>query len=127
MKRRNTPTKDAVLKILTDAGKALSQDTIEKKVELAIDRVTIYRVLNRFCEDGIVHRIVADDGKQYFAICINCNEKKHNDFHFHFRCVQCQTIECLPEQVHFSLSESYKIQGVNCIISGVCKSCTTSQ
>ncbi|WP_435524357.1 Fur family transcriptional regulator [Chryseobacterium indoltheticum] len=60
---------------------------------------TIYRVLNRFCEDGILHRIVAEDGKQYFAVCIKCDEKKLTDHHFHFRCTQCETIECLPNEV----------------------------
>ncbi|MFT5164862.1 MAG: Fur family ferric uptake transcriptional regulator [Saprospiraceae bacterium] len=35
------------------------------------------RFLNRYCEDGIIHRIVADNGKQYFAICVNYDDKAH--------------------------------------------------
>ncbi|HEX7869569.1 MAG TPA: transcriptional repressor, partial [Chryseobacterium sp.] len=65
MIRRSTPTKDAVLNVLADSKKAMSQEAIMNKVDINIDRATVYRVLNRFCEDGVLHRIVAEDGKQY--------------------------------------------------------------
>ena len=124
MKRRNTPTKEAVLSVLTTTTKALSQDAIEQKINIDIDRATVYRVLNRFCEDGIIHKIVAEDGKQYFAICMKCDEKNLADHHFHFRCKGCQTIECLPMAVHFSAPQGYQVENVNCVLTGVCKDCS---
>lgn len=123
MIRRSTPTKDAVLNIITDSRKAMSPEGIMQKVDISIDRATIYRVLNRFCEDGILHRVVAEDGKQYFAVCIKCEEKKLADHHFHFRCTHCQTIECLPVPVQFSLPQGYEVATVNCILTGICKDC----
>lgn len=123
MKRRSTPAKDAVMSVLASARKAMSQDAIERKINIDIDRATIYRVLNRFCEDGILHRVVAEDGKQYFAVCMKCDEKKLADHHFHFRCTACQTIECLPAPVHFSVPEGYKVENINCILTGICKDC----
>jgi Fur family ferric uptake transcriptional regulator len=123
MKRRSTPSKEAILNVLTDSKKAMSQDAILKKVPLDMDRATVYRVLNRFCEDGILHRIVAEDGKQYFAVCIKCEEKKLADHHFHFRCTKCDTIECLPVAVQFSLEKGYAVERVNCVLTGVCKDC----
>lgn len=123
MKRRSTPSKEAILNMLADSKKAMSQDAILKKVPLDMDRATVYRVLNRFCEDGILHRIVAEDGKQYFAVCIKCEEKKLADHHFHFRCIKCETIECLPVAVQFSLEKGYSVENVNCVLTGVCKDC----
>lgn len=123
MKRRNTPAKEAVLNLLNYTGKAMSQDAIEKNADIEADRATIYRVLNRFCEDGILHRIVPEDGKQYFAVCIQCEDKKLADHHFHFRCTKCETIECLPIEVQFSLENGYSVERVNCILTGVCKDC----
>ena len=71
----------------------MSQDAIERQMG-EVDRATIYRILNRFCADGVVHKVVADDGKQYFAICVKCDEEnKLPDNHYHFRCTNCQTIE----------------------------------
>lgn len=123
MKRRNTATKEAVLSVLNETGKAMSQGAIEKKIGVDINRATIYRVLNRYCEDGILHRIVADDGRQYFALCIKCDENQKPLHHFHFRCTNCETIACLPVPVNFSLPNNYKVETVNCVLTGICKDC----
>jgi len=125
MKRRNTPSKEAVLNLLTNARKAMSHDAIEQHIDIEIDRATIYRVLNRFCEDGLVHKIVAEDGKQYFAVCMKCDENSVRNHHFHFRCIRCQTIECLPENVHFSVPQGYHVDSVNCVLTGTCKECSS--
>lgn len=124
MKRRNTISKEAVLSVLTNTKRAMSQDAIMKELSVGADRATIYRVLNRFCEDEIVHRIVADDGKQYFAVCVKCDEKTIPDNHFHFRCTKCETIQCLPSIVEFSIPPKYKVQRMNCVLIGVCKDCS---
>lgn len=125
MKRRNTISKDAVLSVLTSTGKAMSQDAIEKQIVVEVDRATIYRILSRFCEDGIVHKVTADDGKQYFAVCMKCDDKKRlPDNHFHFRCTNCQTIECLPAAVHFSVPKGYHVEKLNCVLTGTCKDCS---
>ncbi|MFN4248413.1 MAG: Fur family transcriptional regulator [Flavipsychrobacter sp.] len=129
MKRRNTISKDAVLGVLASTRKALSHDAVEKQLNGEVDRATIYRILNRFCEDGVVHRITADDGKQYFAICKKCEDmgvekNKHPpDNHFHFRCTNCQTIECLPALVEYKTPNGYNIDRLNCVLIGTCKDC----
>lgn len=123
MKRRNTTTQEAVLQLLVKSNKAMSQVAIEKCIDIDINRATIYRILNRFCDDGILHRIVADDGKQYFAFCEKCDEKKLPEQHFHFRCTSCETLECLPSAVRFSLPQGYDVGHVNCILTGLCRDC----
>ncbi len=124
MRRRNTPAKNAILNLLKDAGTALSQDMIEEKVKGEMDRVTIYRVLNSFCEDGITHRIVADNGKYYFALCLSCSDDAHSHDHFHFRCLTCETVECLDEEVTVTLPQGYVMQNINSWVTGYCKNCS---
>ena len=124
MQRRNTAAKEAVLSILKSSGKAMSKAAIEKKIDIDVNRATIYRILNRCCDDGILHRIVADDGRQYFALCITCDKNQQPSHHFHFRCKNCGTIECLPIPVHFSLPNEYQVEEVNCVLTGICKDCT---
>ncbi|MXN91460.1 transcriptional repressor [Flavobacterium sp. Sd200] len=124
MKRRSTQTQEAVLNVLIQSKKAMSHEAIGKKIDVDIDRATIYRILNRFCEDGVLHKIVAEDGKQYFAVCIKCEDKERAAHHFHFRCTKCQTIECLPVPVHFSLGVGYNVESVNCVLTGTCKECS---
>jgi Fur family ferric uptake transcriptional regulator len=129
MKRRNTESKEAVLELLATTKKAMSQDAIEKQLNMNVDRATIYRILNRFCEDEVIHKIVADDGKQYFAMCVKFDDTKKMlpDNHFHFRCTNCETIECLPALVQFSAPKGYKVQRLNCVLIGLCKECARSQ
>jgi Fur family ferric uptake transcriptional regulator len=123
MKRRNTPAKQMVLDILKNSKMALSQEDVEQKVNGEMDRVTVYRVLNSFCEDGYVHKVLSDDGKCYFAICLNCEEKKHQHNHFHFRCLNCNTVECLKQEIVFKIPRGYKVEDMNCLVTGYCKGC----
>ncbi|MFS4493887.1 Fur family transcriptional regulator [Maribacter sp. 2308TA10-17] len=127
MKRRNTQSKTEILEILkSSSNSALSHEMLQEKLNSNIDRATIYRVLNRFCDDGWVHRIVGDDGKQYFALCLNCGEKKeeHNHNHFHFRCLQCGTVECLENEIDIALPKGYMAKSFNGLISGYCINCS---
>lgn len=123
MKRRNTPKKAAVLSVLEDADGALSHDKLSEKLGNLMDRATIYRILNRFCDDGVVHRIVADDGKQYFAICESCSHEEHHHNHFHFRCLNCDTVECLTSEISLNLPRGYQAENFNGVISGKCSRC----
>jgi len=123
MKRRNTPAKQSVLEIFEQSASALSQEMIEQKMSGSADRVTIYRILNSFCEDGITHRITSDDGKNYYALCTNCDEQQHNHDHFHFQCLKCQKVECFKEHIAVKLPKGYKGESMNCLISGYCKTC----
>lgn len=123
MNRRNTPARKAILELLQIADTALSQDRIEATLKGNMDRVTIYRVLNRFCDDGIAHKILADDGKNYYALCRGCNSGKHDHRHFHFRCVVCGRIECLEEKVAVTLPEGYAMKSVAGWVTGYCPAC----
>jgi len=126
MNKRNTKSKQLILDTLKSEDSAMSQETLLDKIGDAVDRATIYRVLNSFSDDGVVHRIIADDGKHYFAVCVNCGEKKHKHNHFHFRCVGCGSVECLQSEVNVKLPDGYHPINFNGVISGYCRKCQTS-
>lgn len=123
MARRKTPSKSAILGILKEAETALSHEMLQDKLEKEVDRTTIYRVLNRFHEDGVIHKVVCDDGKQYFAYCLNCERDEHYHNHFHFRCQQCGKVECLHKEMEVDLPKGYEVQSFNGVISGYCNDC----
>ncbi|MCJ8152343.1 transcriptional repressor [Chryseobacterium sp. SSA4.19] len=124
MIKRNTVSKQMILEFLKKSKSAVSPDTLQKELGKAVDRATIYRVLNSFCEDGIIHKIPGDDGKFYFAVCINCSEKTHRHNHFHFKCIACGKIECLPHEMEVHVPEGYQSVTFNGLISGYCKECS---
>lgn len=123
MKRRNTPGKTAVLSALQKAGSALSHDQVANQLAGTMDRATVYRILNRFCTDGITHRIVGDDGKRYFALCQSCEHDEHHHDHFHFHCRSCGQVECLTSEISVSLPTGYRAEQFNGVIGGQCAGC----
>lgn len=125
MSTRNTKTKEMILELLQASENALSHDIIQERLkEEQIDRATIYRVLNRFVEEGLVHRVVVDDGKQYFRICgKKCSGKYHHHDHFHFRCMKCNKVECLNKEIKVDLPKGYSYSHFNGVVSGYCAAC----
>jgi len=123
MNRRNTSGKQLVREVLEQAGAALSADRIIQELEGRIDRVTVYRNLEAFCADGLVHRIVSDEGKAYFALCKGCKPEHHRHDHAHFRCQSCERVECIPGAVRPRLPEGYVPASLNYWISGFCAAC----
>ncbi|MDR0725488.1 MAG: transcriptional repressor, partial [Prevotellaceae bacterium] len=91
-RKRNTKTKQLVQTILSDASSALCYEDFEKQLSGKMDTATVYRILQGFCDDGTVHKIVGENGKTYYALCWHCRSGNHNDNHLHVRCVKCQTI-----------------------------------
>ncbi|PZD76707.1 Fur family transcriptional regulator [Mesonia sp. K7] len=129
MKRRTTSSKTEILEVLKSSGNAMSHEMIQTELHRKVDRATIYRVLNQFCEDGKVHKIVGDDGKQYFAFCMNCGEKKHvhSHKHLHFRCLECGKVECLESELSLPLPSGYIGKVHNLLVSGYCRECGSEE
>lgn len=123
IKRRNTPAKEMVLKMLQKSDSALSQDMIEKELNGIANRVTVYRILNSFCEDGLVHKVTSEVGKNYFALCKGCEHQKHSHNHIHFQCVKCSKVECLNQKVEVILPKGYQFINMNNVVSGICNNC----
>lgn len=122
MKRRSTKSKMKVLEVLKEKNRAMSHDMLEEEI-IDFNRATLYRILNSFWEDGIVHRIMGLDGKQYFAICTNCAEGRHDHDHLHFQCTNCDKVECLDYRPKINLPMGYVFGNFNGLVSGVCIDC----
>lgn len=103
---------------------ALSFKDLEEDLE-AYDRVTLYRTLNTFIGQGLLHRIPSDDGFATYGLCReDCKEEAHHHDHVHFKCNICGQIECLPD--HFALQvdlPGYEVEESYLILNGVCREC----
>lgn len=124
VKKRNTKNKTRILELLGEHEHPMAQAEIERILKDDADRVTIYRILRSYCADGIIHKIIGDDGKTYFAVCKDvCAHHHHEDHHVHFRCTSCDVVECLEDEVKVMLPKGYKLVQTNYVISGLCSRC----
>jgi iron complex outermembrane receptor protein len=124
-KRRNTKSKKLLMGVLKDSNSALCHEEIEKRLSQKMDRVTIYRILQSFCNDGKIHKIMDNNGKTCYALCQNCTTENHYDNHPHFHCIACDTITCIEQPVaQQELPFGYRVVSTASYISGYCQKCS---
>lgn len=71
---RTTNAKTEIQELIVSSSVALSHSEIQKSLEGLCDRVTIYRVLERLMEEGVIHKIVNIDGVVKYAGCNSCSK-----------------------------------------------------
>ncbi|HQS05234.1 MAG: transcriptional repressor [Sphingobacteriales bacterium 17-39-43] len=120
-----TANRMLVLDYLLDQHAAISLTDIEKGLTPA-NRVTIYRSLKLFSEQGLVHAVEDGTGTPKYALCIeDCNAEGHHDLHLHFYCSNCKETYCLPSTLipKVELPDKFRVEEVNLLIKGICDKC----
>ncbi|MGC6533690.1 MAG: Fur family transcriptional regulator [Flavobacteriales bacterium] len=123
---RKTKASTAVLKTLQASTHALSHRELQDLLQDTCDRVTIYRVLGRLTDEGLVHKVSDLDGSVRYASCHTCESHghAHNHDHLHFTCTTCGQTRCLESvEVAFKLPEGFTLKETNLSVSGVCDRC----
>jgi len=123
MERRNTKQKQEVINVLKAHDIALSADEVMEKLALKMNRVTVYRILERFEKEGIAHRVVGFEGKNYFALCSNCEPEHHHDRHAHFQCRECKSLRCVDVDVIRPKLDNVQIEECRVLLTGLCETC----
>lgn len=114
-----------VLDYLLNRQTAFSLNDIEKGMQHA-DRITIYRTLKTFEQNGLVHLIDDSTGVQKYALCDEaCSPSAHHDLHVHFYCIVCKETYCLPDSniPEISLPDGFGFSEMNLLVKGHCDKC----
>jgi Fur family transcriptional regulator, ferric uptake regulator len=121
---RSTTAKFEIQSLIANSAVALSHTEIQANTKGLCDRVTIYRVLERLMDEGLVHKVVNVNGVVKYANCHTCSTKhKHN--HIHFSCQKCKSVTCLDDvEPTFKLPKKYKVNEMNFTLSGLCPQCS---
>lgn len=122
---KQTQKRKAVLALFYTHDYALSSKMIEQNFT-SFDRVTLYRLLNSFEEQGLIHKVVNEQGEIYYAKCTSCQHATHYDNHIHFHCSSCQKIYCLEDvnPTSIKVPDGFTMQTVHLDVYGICKICT---
>ncbi len=124
---RKTKIRLEVLDFFLSKNYALSHAEIENAISESHDRVTIYRTLKSFEEQGLIHKVLDDSGTSKYALCAsNCISHRHNDAHVHFNCEKCGHTFCLEEVAipSIQLPSDYQLIGYSFLVQGICKDCS---
>jgi len=91
----------------------------------AINRVTVYRILDTLVGKGLVERLSAGGRRWVYGLAPNENHPAHP----HFHCRSCGALQCLqPGSLTVDLrrierSFAGEIQSVEVRVDGICKNC----
>ena len=122
-----TANRMRVLEIVGNNSFPLSAGDIFKTLERtsAINRVTVYRILDLLVDHGVVERISSGGRAFYYGLAPNdCHQS-----HPHFYCKSCGKMDCLsPESLSVETEPLWRtfpgqIDKVEVRVDGVCKDC----
>ena len=124
---RNTPCRMDILILFRINDCALSHSDIEKELNNKYDRVTVYRTLNNFLENGLLHKVLDDGGAAKYALCgDSCSDQNHTHEHVHFKCTECNKTICIEQSSvpYVRLPKGFKIKESSFLVQGVCDKCS---
>ena len=119
---RATPARIRVLQLLRSTPGALSHNQIELALgESALDRVTLYRVLDWLVESGLAHKS-ADASRVYR---FSAAAESEHAAHVHFHCDRCGKVFCLdqPPPSPPAMPEGFSLSHADFDLRGSCASC----
>ena len=119
---RLTPFRQKVLDLFNTSKSALSVRDIENKLD-TFDRITLYRTLKLFTENGILHEIILPNEKKYAACHEQCSEDGHQHDHLHFHCSICKNTFCVNTTVVPIELDGFIVQSAELNVFGLCKEC----
>ena len=130
---RLTQPRIAVLACLLASGSANSHLDVAGMLadHHAVDRVTVYRVLEWLVNLGIAHRIAGDDRVWRFmvstqgAIAKSAESGQHGH-HAHFTCQTCGQTFCLDKaipKVDVKLPKGFRTSEIDLVVRGRCAQC----
>ncbi|WP_448519505.1 Fur family transcriptional regulator [Rhodoflexus sp.] len=122
---RKTKIREAVLALFLDKGYALSHADIELHLPRGFDRVTIYRTLKSFEEQGLIHKVPDERGLMRYALCPENHNQEHS--HLHFFCRNCEHTYCIHVPVpYLTLPTGFQAESYEWLVQGICRNCEKS-
>ncbi|SDF03728.1 MULTISPECIES: Fur family transcriptional regulator [Cellulophaga] len=120
---RKTKAVEVLLAAFDTKAVALSAKALIDQLGTTFNKTTIYRVLDKLEDDGVLHSFLGKEGLKWYAKCHGCTSTAHHDVHPHFQCLNCGKVECLAVSVTLPKIPNRKIEVSQLLIQGKCEEC----
>ncbi len=128
MKRDNYKTKqrEHILNIITSYKEEFTIKDIYSKLNDNASLTTIYRLIDKLVDDGIIIKNVHMDNSIHYQYLEKCN----HDNHFFLKCLSCGSMihvdcDCIDELYnHINNEHKFLLDKKHIIINGICYKCS---
>lgn len=120
---RKTKSVKSLLELFEQTNEALSAIDLVERYKSKMNKTTVYRILDRLEDEGIIHSFKGKDGLQWYAMCKGCTASHHADLHPHFQCRNCGKTECLDLVLSVPSVPQHKIDSAELLLLGQCEDC----
>ena len=121
---RKTKTVKLLLDLFNQKNNAISVVELVSIFSKEMNKTTVYRILNRLEESGILHSFIDKDGlKRYAKGDQRTTSSKKPNLHPHFLCDDCGISSCLSIKISTPSIPNYTINSSEHLFSGQCADC----
>ena len=121
---RKTKTVKLLVECFKQKNSALSVVELVSKFKGQMNKTTVYRILNRLEESGILHSFADREGLKRYA---KGNQKpgsmEGSNLHSHFLCNDCGISSCLPLEIPVPYLPNTRIDSSDHLLTGQCENC----
>ncbi len=121
---RKTKTVKLLLNLFDQEENAISAVDLISFFSNDMNKTTVYRILNRLEESGVLHSFIGKDGlKRYARGDQRPTASNEYSMHPHFLCEECGISTCLPLKISTPSIPNYIINSSEQLYLGQCKDC----
>jgi len=120
---RKTKHLEQVLQVFRQSNEALSAGMLLDILDNATNKSTVYRMLDKLEDDGVIHSFLTMDQIRFYALCKGCSSGRHVDSHAHFHCTSCKRVSCVSEEIVLPTPGRARITSAQVLLTGQCESC----
>ncbi len=120
---RKTKSVVTVLNLFEESDYSLSAVRLVELLNKKMNKTTVYRIVERLKDEGILHSFAGKDGLTWYAKCKGCTSSNHVDSHPHFQCRECGKSECLSIDVQVPAISNHKVDSAELLLMGHCADC----
>ena len=124
-----TSFRKKLIKLFYLSKSSLSIDEIINNLSYKVDKVSVYRALNAFEKNGLIHKVPDKANLIRYALCSSeCTSSNHLHNHAHLLCSFCNETYCIND-FKIPVVNEYKgfvINNLKIILEGSCIDCQQS-
>ena len=121
---RKTKAVNTVLQVFKGNNEAKSVVYLIELLADKMNKTTVYRILDRLEQNGVIHSFNGKDSLKWYAKCDGCSAHSHSDKHPHFQCSECKKVECLSLDVKIPILKNHKVDSTDILLMGQCENCS---